>query len=305
MRNSLLICSFFFTLPLLAASEARLLARASAALLQSLQRAICQELRSSEKNCATTVEYFTYHQLNEKETLWALSWRVNTVFQRKGEDATAMRDVLEKKQVLLLDTLADHFTGVAYFRANGQSIEQITPAAFSLAALNTQHKVVARVAPELIEKGDFSCTLPEKWQIQGVSASDQGKVTLSFIAPVQVQNFYFSLLTLDDTPLTGIKLAACRVENGQTAYDCTDANLQAAGKRQKVTLQLTAEKKLKSTQPVFKIVMQEAAEKKALMQLAIPFKPGPNYLVFAVAGFLFGGLIAVMVMMLKKNPNKN
>lgn len=305
MRYSLLICSIVFTLPILAASEERLLSRASAALLQSLQRAICQELRTSEKNCAATAEYFTYHQLNDKEALWAISWRVNTVFQRKGEDATAMRDVLEKKQVLLLDTLADHFTGIAYFRANGQSIEQITPAAFSLAALNTQHKVVARVAPELIEKGDFSCTLPEKWQTQGVSASDQGEITLSVIVPPQVQNFHFSLLTLDDTPPTGIKLAACRVENGQTAHACADANFRTAGKRQKVTLQLVTEKKLKSTQPVFKVVMHDAADKKALMQLAIPFKPGPNYLVFAVAGFLFGGLIAVMVMMLKKNPNKN
>jgi hypothetical protein len=39
-----------------------------------------------------------------------------------------------------------------------------------------------------------------------------------------------------------------------------------------------------------------------LLHLAIPFRPRSNYLVFGVAGFLFGALIAVMVLLMRKNP---
>lgn len=305
MRYRFLIYFAIFICPLSAEREARLLARASSALLQSLQRAICMELRAGEKSCSVTIEHLTYHQLNDQEYLWAISWRANTIFQRKGEDASTMRDVLEKSQVLLLDIFSDHFTGVAYFRARTRDIEQITPAAFSMAALNTQYKAVARLSYELVEQGDFSCTLPEKWQTQGISASDRGEITLSFIAPPKTTDFRLSLLTLDDTPLSGIHFESCLVESRKGVGDCSKTAFQLSPGRQTVRLKLAAGKKLKSAQPVFKLVLSEPDSKKALLDLAIPYKPSPNYLVFGVAGFLFGGLVAVMAMMLRRNPSRN
>jgi len=282
------------------AAESRNLARTADGLAQVLQQAICKDLRASETGCRVSIESATHHQLGGDESLWALAWKANTAFRVKAEKENTMRDLLEKKQVQVLDVMPEYFTGIAYFRQQSQDLRQISSAEFSKFALNTTHKAVARIAPELLRSGDLQYKLPEKWQNAGLLAPDRGSVNLTI--PATAATVAFALRDLDDLPVSGLRIATCRIHEGDKAMDCNPGKLDLRGKACNVTLELIAEKKIKTAQPAFQLVMLETGSNSTLLHLAIPFRPRPNYLVFAVAGFLFGGLIAVMVLIMRKKP---
>ena len=76
-----------------------------------------------------------------------------------------------------------------------------------------------------------------------------------------------------------------------------------------VALEVKAARKIKSEQPAFKLIVKYAdeadkPEAPPLLQLAIPFKPQPNYFLFGVTGFLFGGLIAAMMLFMRRRGEK-
>lgn len=297
MRMVIAFC--FAALPAFAAPGGeRIIGQGSDLLTRRLQETICSNLRRGETACSVSVESATYHELGDGVSLWALAWRANTNFSRKGESPEPMREALEKQLVQVLDTYPAYFTGIAYFRRQAQSLSQLSSAAFSMVALNTTHKAVARISPDLFLKGDVHYTLPEKWQREGLSATDRGAISLT-IPPTQTA-FSFSFRNLDDVPLTGIQWESCRLRTGRQESICNPQRLDRLAAPATLTLQLTAGRNLLSTQPAFKLVMQEAESAKVLLHLAVPFRPRPNYLVFGVAGFLCGGLIAVMVLMMRK-----
>jgi hypothetical protein len=287
-------------LPQLTAADEGILRKAADKLRQVLQQSICKTLRPAETTCAISIESATHHQLGGGNALWALAWKANTSFRVKGEAEHTMRDTLERLQVQVLDIFPDHFTGIAYFRQQGKTLEQLSSAAFSMAALNTTRKAVARLAPELFLKGDVQYVLPEKWQSQGLSALDRGAITLTI--PAWAGGVSISLRDLDDARLAAVHIESCRLLTAGRESDCNPGQIGALSKSAVITLQLAAEKKLKAAQPAFKLVLQDAASGKFLLHLAIPFRPRSNYLVFGVAGFLFGALIAVMVLLMRKNP---
>ncbi len=67
-----------------------------------------------------------------------------------------------------------------------------------------------------------------------------------------------------------------------------------------IALDLKVARNIKTEQPAFKLVVKTADDAPVLLNLAIPFKPRPNYFLFGVTGFIFGGLIAVMVLIGKR-----
>jgi hypothetical protein len=298
MRKILLLSVVL--LPQLTAADEGILRKTADKLRQVLQQSICKTLRPAETTCDISIESATHHQLGGGSVLWALAWKANTTFRVKGEAEHTMRDTLERLQVQVLDIFPDHFTGIAYFRQQGKTLEQLSSAAFSMAALNTTRKAVARLAPELFLKGDVQYVLPEKWQSQGLSALDRGAITLTI--PAWAGGVSISLRDLDDARLAAVRIESCRLLTAGRESDCNPGQIGALSKSAVITLQLAAEKKLKAAQPAFKLVLQDAASEKFLLHLAIPFRPRSNYLVFGVAGFLFGALIAVMVLLMRKNP---
>jgi hypothetical protein len=282
------------------AADERIMGKAADKLSQVLQQSICKTLRPAEATCAISIESATHHQLDGGSALWALAWRANTAFRLKGEAEHTMRDALEKLQVQVLDIFPAYFTGITYFRQQEQTLEQLNSAAFSMAALNTTHKVVARISPDLFLSGDVQYVLPEKWQNEGLSAGDRGAITLT--VPANAAGLAVSLRDLDDAQLSGVRIESCRLRTAGKESDCNPGQISPLSKSASIKLQLVAEKKLKPSQPAFKLVLQETGITKFLLHLAIPFRPRSNYVVFGVAGFLFGGLIAVMVLFLRKKP---
>ena len=282
------------------AVESRNLGRTADGLVQALKQTICKDLRMNERGCSVSIESATHHHLGPAQSLWALAWKANTAFRLKGETENTMRDALEKKQIQVLDVMPEYFTGIAYFRQQAQQLQQINSAEFTRVALNTTPKAVARIAPKLFRSGDLQYMLPEKWQNEGLSAADRGSINLTI--PAAAAELAFALRDLDDAALTGIRIESCRIQAAGEVTDCDPGRLELSGNANNVTLNLIAEKKIKTSQPAFKLVLLERASNATLLHLAIPFRPSPNYLVFAVAGFLFGGLIAVMVLIMRKKP---
>lgn len=295
------LLAFVFLPALATAAEGQILHRAAERLSQALGQAICKDLRPGESQCTVSIESATHHQVGPSASLWALAWKANTVFKLKGENENTMRDALEKEQVQVLDIFPDYFTGITYFRQQAEQFEQLNSAAFSMVALNTTQKAVARISPELFRNGDLQYTLPEKWQTEGVSAGDRGAIILT-LPRTAADGLALGLRDLDDAQLKGIRIESCSLREADKEVACNPENLRLRQKTSNITLQLAAEKKIKTSQPAFKLVLQEAGSTKFLLHLAIPFRPSPNYLVFGVAGFLFGGLIAVMVLFLRRKP---
>ncbi|MFZ5628166.1 MAG: hypothetical protein ACOY5B_03485 [Spirochaetota bacterium] len=299
MRKIMLL-SFALLPGLTAAADERIVGVAAEKLTAELHQTICKTLRSGDATCAVSIESATHHQLGAGQSLWAFAWKANTPFRLKNEAENTMRDALEKKQVQVLDVFPGYFIGITYFRQQGTSLEQLSSAGFSMVALNTTTKAVARIAPGLFRGRDPDYVLPEKWQNEGLSPADRGAITLTL--PASGVKLAVSLRDLDDAPLSGIKIDSCTLISGNKETECNPGEIGPFNTSASIKLQLVAEKKLKTSQPAFKLVLQEAGTAKFLLHLAIPYRPGPNYLVFGVAGFLFGGLIAVMVLFLRRKP---
>ncbi|GAB4426101.1 MAG: hypothetical protein OHK0011_07540 [Turneriella sp.] len=299
MRKMILL-SITVVPQMIVAADGRILANAAEQLSRVLQQTICKTLRPTEATCRVSIESATHHQLGNGHSLWAIAWKANTAFRLQKEGENAMRDALEKLQAQILDIYPDYFTGITYFRQQGRALEQLNGAAFSMAALNTTHKAVARIAPELFLAGDVQYVLPQKWQNEGLRAKDRETVKLTI--PALATELAVSLRDLDDGLLSGVGIESCRLQTAGKERDCNPGQIIPPSQSSSLILQLLADKKLKTSQPAFKLVLQEARSGKLLLHLAIPYRPRPNYMVFGVAGFLFGGLIAVMVLFLRKKP---
>ncbi len=300
MRVILLLAVLF--LPVAAsATQGQTLSGAAEKLSRELYQSICRELRPQDTQCAIIIESATHHQRAPDVSLWALTWKATTPFRLKSEKADTLRAVLEKKQAQVLDIFPDYFKGIAYFRQQAHAFEKLSNAEFSHLALNTPYKAVARLSPELFQTGDPAYALPAKWQSEGLSGSDRGAITLT-IPPTKKDHLSIRLRDLDDAPLKGIRIESCSLSVNGRKVACNPDSFEPGKKTAIVNLTLVAVRKLKSSQPAFKLVLSDAASGTLLLHLAIPYKPGPNFVVFGVAGFLFGGLIAVMVLFLRRKP---
>lgn len=276
---------------------------AAHALKNVLTQTICGEIRPEDKTCSVTLESSTHNLLPENEALWAFSWSARTIFKKKGEKDNPMRDALEKKNVHVLDIFADHFTGIAYFRQKPAGFTQIGGSEFAMITMNPVNKAVARIMPDLLSAGEVHYELPVHWQLEGLKSSEEGEILLSFTAPET--GLIVRLADLDDADLAGVTISSCLVSSARAAaLPCTGAKPEIlSGKPSTLRLKLQAARKIKSSQPAFKLLLQNTAGTKTLLQLAIPFRPSPNYFMFGVTGFLFGGLMAVMLLVMKrKNP---
>ena len=232
--------------------------------------------------------------------MWAFTGTVSAPLHLKGEPRDKMRISLEPESIQVMEPTTDGFTVVGYYREDAGTFTRVSTNVFAAAALNPVDKVVARYDVGLLQAGSLTYKIPQVWSTQGVSPGSHDTISLKFTLPF-AENYAFALLDLDDSPLKDLNFESCLL--GTTASCDVKAVVMAAGASE-VTLKLAAKRKIKSSQPAFKLVVRRLRDNAAVLQLAIPFKPQPNYFLFGVTGFLFGGLIAVMVLFLKRRPAK-
>jgi hypothetical protein len=289
-------CLLLLFLPWIArTAQAQNLDSVGERLTHEIDELICKKLQASKTVCTVTLESATHHQTAPEVSLWALKWKVITPVKDKSEKA--WREILAKKQFQLLDVFPDYVTGITYFRSQAGEFEQLNLAVFSQLALNTRYKAVAHIAPDLFRAGNVKYSLPENWQSDGLKAGDTGAITLT-LPQLSASLLTLRVTDLNDAPLKTVHIVSCLMREQDKA--CYPNYFSLSQKTSTITVTLATEKKLKSSQPAFKLMLQDADKEKVLLSLAIPYRPRPNYLVFGVAGFLFGGLIAVMVLLLRK-----
>lgn len=264
-------------------------------------RAICKGLRSEAKDCRTVFETATQNALAKGENLWGFSYSINKVGTKSAKDAAAIKGALQGLGASPLDLEKNRISAISYYRETKGKLISILPEEFHKIALNPVSGIVARFdAGFLFSGGEVSYQTPESWQKDGLPAGSGGSLNLVVQAP-KASRIQFEVLNLDDQKLQTVSIAACRQKVAATDIPCDAAGIDVkAGIATQFVIDLKAARNLKTEQPAFKFVIKPAGTDSVLLNLAIPFKPRPNYFLFGVTGFLFGGLIAVMVIIGKR-----
>jgi len=263
-------------------------------------RVACAELRKETKTCAVKLTSATRNALGADSAMWAFTASVSATLSVKGEPRDKMRISLESESVQVMEPNSEGFTIVAYFREDAGQFGRVSTNVFAAAALNPVDKVVARYDVGFLQTSGLTYALPQVWSTQGVSPGSQDNLSLRFTLPAE-ESYAIALFDLDDSPLKDLNLENCQLSTGAS---CDAGAVALPAGTHDVTLRLAAKRKIKGSQPAFKLVVRSRKDNTAILQLAIPFKPQPNYFLFGVTGFLFGGLIAVMVLFLKRKPAK-
>lgn len=269
------------------------------ALQKTAETALCRELRPQAKNCRVVFESVTHNAFSGGDGLWAFSYAIS------GEGATTAKEAAQFKSAIAkigsqpLEIEKNRIAAIAYYRGSANELKGVSGEEFHRLALNPTSGIVARFEPAFILSGNsIRYTPPDDWQKGGLASGTNGSLVLNILTKSDAE-LSAELQTLDDTAHKTVHIVACR--SATTACDAGKIRL-SAGKAETISLDVKAGRNLKTDQPAFKLVLRLAGQTTPVMQLAIPFKPRPNYFLFGVTGFLFGGLIAVMVMIGRRKP---
>jgi hypothetical protein len=268
---------------------------------ETTNRIACAELRKEIKTCSVKVTSATRNATGPDGAIWAFTGNVSAPLTLKGEPRDTMRIALERNLVQVMEPVTEGFTVVAYYREDAAGFTPVSTDVFAAAALNPVDKVVARYDAGFVAAGELTYQLPAVWSVQGVSPGTEDAINLNFTLS-STTSISIEAQDLDDAALKDLSITACTVTVAATSTACDAAAIELPAGKSEVKLKMAARRKIKSNQPAFKMVIKRRADNVAVLQLAIPFKPQPNYFLFGITGFLFGGLIAVMVLFLKKNP---
>lgn len=301
LLRSLFMAVLFSPAALLAA-QAKSPAAAMQEFTADTKRAICDSIRKDIPACSAHVTSVTENRTGIATAIWAFTANVAAPLRIKGEQKEIIKAILQPLTLQVMEATNENFTVVAYYREAEGLFNRVPPDVFAAAALNPVDKVVARHSSEFFAANRVSYQVPELWSATGVSPGTEGDITFTNTLHT-AQNWSLQLQDLDDTELKDLSIIECSVEtsNAPPQKCATNAVVLPAGKST-LHVRLAARRHLKNSQPAFKFVVRNNADSSPISQLAIPFKPQPNYFLFGVTGFLFGGLIAVMVLIVRKNP---
>jgi hypothetical protein len=266
------------------------------------KHAICDTARKDIAACSVQVTSVTENRTGKDTAIWAFTANVAAPLRRKGEQKERIKLVLQPLTLQVMEATNDNFTVVAYYREAAGFFNRVPPDVFAAAALNPVDKVVARHSSEFFAANRVSYQVPGVWSATGVSPGSEGEI--SFTNDLHTaQTWTLQVQDLDDTVLKDLNIIECQVETNKIeSQKCTPQAVILPAGKSTLHVRLAARRHLKNSQPAFKFVVRNNAYSTAITQLAIPFKPQPNYFLFGVTGFLFGGLIAIMVLIVRKNP---
>ncbi len=283
-----------------------LYAAATAQTISSLtarsDRAICRELRPAAKDCRTVMESATQNALSGGDSLWGFSYSFQGEGVKSAKESAAIRAALQTLGAGVLEIEKNRIAAINYYRESKGKLTPILPEDFHKLALNPVSGIVARFDTTFLASGgEVTYQAPENWQKDGVPAGSTGTVKLTLTTP-KASRIRLDIFNLDDQKLPTVVLNACRIHRSGTELVCDPEGIDLkAGLDTVISVDLKIARNLKTEQPAFKLVVRTAVDQLPLLNLALPFRPRPNYFLFGVTGFLFGGLIAVMVIIGRRN----
>jgi len=167
---------------------------------------------------------------------------------------------------------------IVYAREKSSKFAPLAGEEFHRLALNPQSKVVARYNPAFfLRGGKFQYQIPAIWKTEGIDAANTYAFSLTCTEDITID-----AQSLDDTPSVAVSITTL----GKNQYE------------------IKSKRRISADQPALKFVIKSKTNSDIILQLAVPFKPQPNRFLFGVVGFLFGGLIAVMVLVGKRKAPK-
>lgn len=275
----------------LAAEGAADMTKAMAVLKREVETAVCPK---GTPACALHFETVTQNEVAPDEYIWAFSYELKNTGTEKQADLDNLAKSLAGLKAAVLDLSKTRITAISYFREANGSARKVSPEDFHKWALNPWSNVVARHDADFLAKGNrLGFAIPEIWKKEGIAPATTSGIILTG------QNFsgaetHVELVTLDDKPIHGISITNRKLAASAAKPDKFQLNLQ-----------IQAGRNIKTDQPAFKIVVKYPKGGPPVAQIAIPLKPRPNYFLFAVVGFLFGGLIAVMLLIMRRHKPAN
>lgn len=264
-------------------------------------RAICRELRPDAKDCRTVMESATQNALLGGDSLWGFSYSFHGEGVKSAKDATAIKAALQTLGAGVLELEKNRIAAISYYRESKGKLTPILPEDFHKLALNPVSGIVARLDTGFLASGgEVTYQAPDTWRKEGAPAASSGLLELT-VTPPKTGNINLAILNLDDQKHPTVSVNACHVKTAQGDVPCNIAGIGLrAGLPTTIALELKLARNLRTEQPAFKLVAKTANDAPVLLNLAIPFRPRPNYFLFGVTGFIFGGLIAVMVLIGKR-----
>ena len=275
-------------------------------LTERTDRTICTALRPTAKDCGTVIESATQNALAGGDNLWGFSYSIRNQGIQSAKDAEAMKTALRALGAGVLELEKNRIAAISYYRESKGALLPIGPEDFHRLALNPASGIVARLDPAFLAAGGtLSYQTPTEWQKEGAPAGSSGTVQLTLRTPKPAR-VGLDILNLDDQKLHTVNITACRIKAENTEKSCEVQGVDLPPQVAKtISLDIKLMRNLKTEQPAFKLVVKTGEKAATLVNLAIPFRPRPNYFLFGVTGFLFGGLIAVMVIIGKRNKPVN
>ncbi|MBS0617492.1 MAG: hypothetical protein JSR44_04845 [Spirochaetes bacterium] len=259
---------------------------------------ICANMTTAPA-CVFKFDAVTENPIDAEQTVVAFSWTVRWEQKRlnRTEQATLVA-TLFNSGYQVLNTDEAQVSAATYFRREKAEIKSITREAFMRLTLNPKNQSVARLNADFLARGNtLAYSLPQEWEHDGMKAGTTREFSLTLFAQNDI-HFSLSAVDLDDKPLEKL-----------TIRDCVDGTTPAPNplklfvvklRERTFRCKLTAGRNFKAKQPAFKLKLTEEQQVEPFLQLAIMVKPQPNYFLFGVSGFLVGGLIAVMTLMMKR-----
>lgn len=265
-------------------------------------RAFCRELRPTAKDCRTVMESATQNALTGGDSLWGFSYSFQGEGVKSAKDSAAIKASLQAHGAGVLELEKNRIAAINYYRESKGKLNPILPEDFHKLALNPVSGIVARLDTAFLASGgEVTYQTPESWQKEGVPAGSTGTLKLTLKTP-QAGRIQLDILNLDDQKLPTVAIQSCRILTANTELACDAAKIELkTGVATTIALELKIARNLKTEQPAFKLVVKAGDGQPPLLNLALPFRPRPNYFLFGVTGFLFGGLIAVMVIIGRRN----
>ncbi len=246
--------------------------------------------------CTVKFDTVTETEIAPSEKLWAISFSVSGDKIKTQKDAQLISAGMRRLGggAAILEENKERVSAISYYREKADKISNLTPEDFHKFALRPFSQVVTRYQPDFIGSGStLSYVLPETWKKEGLAPGTSSAVILSGVL-VNTKAIALEILNLDDKPVPTLNVTGC-------APACRPENITAGPDgRFQANLTVKAGRNIKSDQPAFKILVKAAGSEAIIAQIAIPFKPRANYFLFGVTGFLVGGLIAVMMLFMRR-----
>ena len=242
---------------------------------------------------------FRFESVVQNRDIWAVAFGITPVGAKTFKETEEIRHALEEMKIRPLGITREKTQAIAYYREKDGKFSPLAGEDFHRETLNPKSKIVVRYNPDFLRSGGrFSYAAPGIWETEGLSPA----TTMPFsILGKYPRDAYASIeiLDLDDKPIPSLSFSSCRMAGAA----CNPAAVPLKSNAEfQAELELKAARKIKNEndQPAFKVALKITGESLPVVQLAIPFKPQPNYFLFGVVGFLFGGLIAAMMLFIRR-----